>query len=75
MLALNAAKIDADFRLAFEIGLLAQIMREKNVFGRDRRIGFELEAPVPVLLLMPAKGCGRRADAIFQLVACLFDFG
>ena len=75
MLALNAAKIDADFRLAFEIGLLAQIMREKNVFRRDRRIGFELEAPVPVLLLMPAKGCGRCADAIFQLVACLLDFG
>ena len=68
MIALNAAKIDGDQALEFEIGLLAAKMPEQHIFGGDRRIGLELEAPVTVLVLSGEQRFRRARDMTLERV-------
>src|SRR5437660_5028993 len=58
MLALNAAEIGGDLALELRIGGLAEIMLEQHVFGRDGRVGFELEHPMTVGLLQSEQRSG-----------------
>ena len=60
MVALDAPQIDGDQALELEIGLLAAEMAEQHVFGRDGRVGLELEAPVAVLALRGEQRLRRR---------------
>ena len=66
MIALNAAKIDGDQALEFEIGLFAAKMPEQHIFGRDRRIGLELETPMTVLVLSGEQRFRRARDMTLQ---------
>ena len=68
MLSLNAAQIDGDFAFQFEVGLLAEIMHEQHVFGRNRGVGLELEDPMAVRLLQVEQRLGRARDARLQRV-------
>ena len=38
----------------------AEIMLQQDVFGRDRRVGFELEKPMPVIMLQRQQRVGGR---------------
>ncbi len=49
MLALDAAQIFADLPLALDVRLLAEVVREQDIFGGDRGVGLELEAPMAIL--------------------------
>ena len=63
VLALNTPQIIADLGFADGVCLLAQIMHQQNIFGGDRCIGLELEAPVPIftLRLQKSRCCGPNA--------------
>ena len=50
MVALDAAQIDGDFGLELGVDRLAEIMAQQHIFGRDGRVGLELEHPVAVAL-------------------------
>ena len=51
MFALDATQIGGDLAFEFSIDLLAQMMAQQHVFGRDRRVGLQFEEPVAVVLL------------------------
>ena len=59
--ALDAAQIDGDFLFERGIDRLAQIVPQQHVFGRNRRVSFELEYPMAVGTLA-RKQCLRRAS-------------
>ena len=48
MVALNAPKINGNQTLELEIGIFAPKVPQQHVFGRDRRISLEFEAPMAV---------------------------
>ena len=64
MCALDAAQIGRDLRLERVIDLFAQIVPQQHIFRRDRRVGFELEHPVPVRALQTEQRLRRRLDAL-----------
>src|SRR5262245_1910484 len=66
MLALRAAQIDGDFPLQLRVGRDAEIMLEQHVFGWDRRVGFELEHPMPVRLLAREQRVGGGFDRFVE---------
>ena len=51
VIGLDAAQIDADLALQFEVRRLGEIVHEQDIFRRDRRVGLELEHPMAVLAL------------------------
>src|SRR5262245_44749402 len=51
MLALYAAQIIADLLLQTHVSWLATIMPKQHVFRGNCRVGFELEHPMPIVLL------------------------
>ena len=51
VVALHAPEVDGDQPFEFEVRRLAAEMLQQHVFGRDRRVGLELEAPMPVAVL------------------------
>ena len=58
MLFLSPPEIGADLGLDAGITLAEEVL-EHHVFGRDRRIGLEVEGEVTVLPLLPSQcGCG-----------------
>ena len=66
MIALDSPEIDGDQALEFEIGLLAAKMPEQHVFGRDRRVGLELEAPMAVVTLLGEQRLRRAGNVALQ---------
>src|ERR1041385_18244 len=66
MLALDAAQIDRDRALELGIDRLGQVMTKQHVFGRDRRVGLELEAPVAVGLLGVEQRLGCPGDFLIE---------
>jgi hypothetical protein len=64
--ALPPAQIDGEFLLQRRIDRLVQIMLEQDIFGRNRRIGFELEDPVPIAALAAEQGLRRRRDGAVE---------
>ena len=50
MLGLFLTKIDTDLALGILVDFIEK-MFEKNEFGRNCRVGFQLEEPMPVFLL------------------------
>ena len=49
MCRLLAADKGRDLGFEPRIGRLAEIMLKKNIFGRDRNIGFQFEDEMPIL--------------------------
>ena len=66
MVPLDPPEIDGDQPLEFEIGLFAAKVPQEHVFGRDRRVGLELEAPMAVLVLAREQRIRRARDVPFQ---------
>ena len=66
MIALNAAKVDGDEALELEIGLFAAEVPQEHIFGRDRRIGLELEAPMAIRVLTGEQRLRRARDVTLQ---------
>ncbi len=66
---LNAPEIARD--LLFELGVdgLAAIVAHQDIFGRDGRIGLELENEMAVVALQRAERARRRGDRGVELVA------
>ncbi len=66
MLALAAAQINGD--LAFELGVhrLGAEMAHQHIFGRDRGVGLELEAPMAVRLAVRQQGALGALNARLQ---------
>jgi hypothetical protein len=62
VIALDAAKIDGDQALEFEVGLLAAKVSQQHIFGRDRGVGFKFETPVAVLVLTGEQRLRRARD-------------
>ncbi len=63
---LPAPQIDADLALELQIGVFAEIMGEQHVFGRNGRIGLQLEYPMAVGALRRAQCGRRRLDALIE---------
>ena len=63
---LDSPKIDGDQALEFEIGLLAAKVSQEHIFGRDRRVGLELEAPMAVLVLAGEQRLRRPRNVTLQ---------
>ena len=40
--------LEAAEAIGLEVGRLGQVMHQQHVFGRNRGVGFKLEAPVPI---------------------------
>ena len=59
---LDTAQIARDLRLQHGIDRLAEIVAQKDIFGRDRAIGFELEHPMPVGALRIGERGGGAVD-------------
>ena len=68
MRALDAAQVDADLALQLEVRRLGEVVHHQHVFGRDRGVGFELEHPMPVRLLLGEERVGRGADVLLQRI-------
>ncbi len=66
MVPLDSPKIDGDQALEFEIGLLAAKVSQEHIFGRDRRVGLELETPMAVLVLAREQRLRRPRDVPFE---------
>jgi len=67
MLLLGAPQIDSD--LAFDDGIrFAQEVLQHHVFGRDRRVGLEIEREVPVLALLPAQRGRGTIDGEIEIL-------
>ena len=66
--ALDSPEIDGDQPLEFEIGLFAAEMPEQHVFGRDRRVGLELEAPMAVAALEGDQRLRRTGNVAIERV-------
>ena len=68
MLALDAAQIDRD--LCFERGIdrLAEIVPQQHIFGRNSRVGLELEHPMAVGALQRQQRLGRLVNVLFKRV-------
>ncbi len=66
VLALNAAQVHRD--LAFDLGVdrLAAEVAHQHVFGRNGRVGFQLEDPMPVRLLAIEQRAGGPINAVLQ---------
>ena len=69
MRALNAAEIDGDLGLECLGDGFAEIMSQQNIFGRDRRVGFELENPMAVGLLGSSSASVARAIVLIEVLA------
>ena len=54
---------DALLELGFDA---AEIVLQQDVFGRDRRVGFEFEEPMPVTLLPRQQRFGGQADRFVE---------
>ena len=65
MRALDAAQVHADACLKRRIDPV-QVMLEQDVLGRNRRVGFQLEAPMAVGVLPPLQRARRPLDAVLQ---------
>src|SRR6202021_1589986 len=68
MIALNAPEIDGDQTLKFEIWFFAAEMPEQNIFGRDRRVGLELETPMAVRVLLGEQRFRRAGDMTLERI-------
>ena len=66
MRALNAAQIGGNAGLQRGIDRFAEIMAQQHVFGRDRRVRFQLEHPMAVGLAIAEQRLGGRGDALVQ---------
>jgi hypothetical protein len=55
MCALDPAQIYGDLRLQRRVDAI-EVVLEQHVFGRDRRVRFQLEQPVTVAVLLPRQG-------------------
>ena len=64
--ALDAAEIDGDQALQFEIRRLAAEMPQQHIFGRDRRVGLEFEAPMSVAVLTSEQRLRRQRYMTLQ---------
>ena len=64
--ALDPAQVDPDLPLQREVGLLAQIVDQEDVFRRDRGVGLEFEHPVTVGLLALQERGGGGVDRPVQ---------
>ena len=62
VVALDAAQIDADLALQREVIGFAQVVTQEDVFGRNGRVGFEFEHPVPIGALALEQGLGGQID-------------
>jgi len=70
MRPLDATQIDGDFLFERGIDRFAQIMPQQHVFGRDRRVGLELEHPMAVLTLLRQQRSGRAVDGPLEPAGC-----
>ena len=67
VLALLGAHESRDLRL--KLGLdSAEIVLQQNIFGRDRRVGFELEDPVAIGMLQRQQRRGGAGDRLTESV-------
>ncbi len=66
MVPLDPPQIDGDQPLELKIGLFAAKVPQEHIFGRDRRVGLELEAPMAVLVLAGEQRLRRARDVPFQ---------
>ena len=66
MIALNAAKVDGDEALELKIGRFAAEVPQEHIFGRDRRVGLELEAPMAIRVLTGEQRLRRARDVTLQ---------
>jgi hypothetical protein len=65
---LDAAQVGAELRFEHPVERVARVVREEDVLGGDRRVGFELEDPVTVGLLPREKSPGRRRDGVVETI-------
>ena len=68
VLALDAAQIGADLAFQHRIVRFAQILAQQDVLRRNRRIGLELEHPMPVGALLLDQRLYRTAYAGLEIV-------
>ena len=66
--ALDSPEIDRDQALEFEIGLFAAKMPEQHVFGGDRRVGLEFEAPMAIITLLGEQRLRRAGNMALEHV-------
>ena len=66
MIGLTGADVDAEPRLGLRVDLVEEVI-EKDVFGRDGRVGLELEQPVAVVMLQPAQAGGGILDDLLDV--------
>ena len=66
---LNAPEIARDLRFELGVDRLAAIVAHQDIFGRDRRVGLELEDEMAVVALQRAERARRRGDRDVELVA------
>ena len=59
---LAAAQIGRDPGFERCVDRLAEIVAQQDIFRRDRRVGLQLEDPVPIRLLARGQGIGGFAD-------------
>ncbi len=65
VLALASTQIDADLRLQLLVDAVEK-MFQQDVFGGDRRVGFELEQPMAVRVLAPGQRIGGGGNGAGQ---------
>src|ERR1700751_565046 len=66
--ALDAAQISSNEAFQLQIRALAAKVAKQHVFRRNGRVGFELEAPMSVRLLMRREGFGRSRNVAFESI-------
>ncbi len=66
MNALLSAQINGEFFFDRRIERLVEIVLEKDIFGRNGRIGFKLEYPMTVGALARQQGLRRRRDRTIE---------
>src|ERR1700722_952790 len=68
MRLLNAAQIDGDLLFQRDVDRLAEIMPQQHIFGRDRRVGLELENPMAVGTLLRQQRLRAVLDLLLERI-------
>ena len=72
MCALDAAQINADLVLELGRVRLTEVLPQQNILGRNRRVGFEFEYPMPVIALLTYQCIGRAVDSAVDFAQVSF---